>query len=54
MVHGVVSAIRWTCWQGIRAGLLVARVAEGADWRWPVFTQDLVFVARKPGAAGAI
>ena len=54
MVHGVVSAVRWTCWQGIRAGLLLARVAEGADWRWPVFTQDLVFVARKPGDAGAI
>ena len=48
IVHGAFSAIRWTCWQGIRAGLLLARLAEGADWRWPVFTQDLVFVARKP------
>jgi SAM-dependent methyltransferase len=48
VVHGVVSAIRWTSWQVIRAGLLCARLAEGADWRWPVFTQDLVFVARKP------
>jgi SAM-dependent methyltransferase len=48
IVHGVFSALRWTCWQGIRGGLLLARLAEGADWRWPVFTQDLVFVARKP------
>ena len=41
IVHGVPSAIRWTCWQAIRAGLLFARIAEGADWRWQVFTQDL-------------
>jgi len=52
VVHGVVSAARWACWQAIRAGLLVARLAEGADRRWPVFTQDLVFVARKPAEAG--
>jgi 2-polyprenyl-3-methyl-5-hydroxy-6-metoxy-1,4-benzoquinol methylase len=51
IIHGAVSALRWTCWQAIRAGLLVARLAEGADWRWPVFTQDLVFVARKASGA---
>jgi SAM-dependent methyltransferase len=50
VVHGVVSAIRWSIWQMIRGGLLVARLAEGGDWRRPVFTQDLVFVARKPAA----
>lgn len=48
VVHGPVSAARWAVWQLVRAGLLVARLAEGADWRWPVFTQDLVFVTRKP------
>ena len=48
LVHGVVSAIRWTAWQVVRSALLAAGLAEGADWRWPVFTQDLVFVARKP------
>ena len=48
LVHGVVSAVRWTAWQVVRSALLAARLAEGADWRWPVFTQDLVFVARKP------
>jgi SAM-dependent methyltransferase len=48
LVHGPVSASRWAVWQLVRAGLLVARLAETADWRWPVFTQDLVFVARKP------
>ena len=53
VVHGVVSAVRWACWQAIRAGLLAARLAEGADRRWPVFTQDLVFVARKPAEAGS-
>jgi SAM-dependent methyltransferase len=48
IVHGPVSAARWTAWQAIRSLLFVARVAEGADWESPVFTQDLVFVARKP------
>jgi len=48
IVHGLASAVRWAVWQTIRAALLAARVAEGGDWRWPVFTQDLVFVARKP------
>jgi SAM-dependent methyltransferase len=47
IVHGGVSAIRWAVWQAIRAGLLIARAAEGGDIRWPVFTQDLVFVARR-------
>ena len=50
VVHGVVSAVRWTMWQGFRGLLLLARLAEGGDWRWPIFTQDLVFVARKPAA----
>lgn len=54
VIHGVISTIRWTCWQAIRAGLLFARLAEGADWRWPVFTQDLVFIARKPVNPGAV
>ena len=48
VVHGPISAIRWVLWQAIRGGLLLARLAEGADWRFPVFTQDLIFVARKP------
>jgi SAM-dependent methyltransferase len=47
VVHGVVSAARWAIWQAIRGGLLLARIAEGGDWRWPVFTQDLVFVAHR-------
>lgn len=50
LVHGVVSAARWAAWQVVRSMLLAARLAEGADWRWPVFTQDLVFVARKPAS----
>ena len=49
MVHGAASAVRWLVWQLFRGVLLTARVAEGGDARWPVFTQDLVFVARKPG-----
>lgn len=48
LVHGAVSAARWACWQIVRSALLAARVAEGGDWRCPVFTQDLVFVAHKP------
>jgi SAM-dependent methyltransferase len=53
VVHGVVSLLRWTAWQAIRSGLLLARLAEGADWRWPVFTQDMVFVTRRPVSADA-
>jgi SAM-dependent methyltransferase len=48
LVHGIPSAVRWMMWQIIRLGLLMARLAEGGDWRRPVFTQDLVLVARKP------
>ena len=47
LVHGVASAVRWAAWQAIRGLLLVARLAEGGDWRRPIFTQDLIFVARK-------
>ena len=46
--HGVRSAVRWLVWQVIRGCLVVARLAEGADTSWPVFTQDLVFVAKRP------
>jgi hypothetical protein len=46
--HGPASSIRWVAWKGIRSCLLTARVAEGADWKWPVFTQDVFFVAEKP------
>lgn len=48
IVHGPVSALRWGVWQLFRGVLFLARVAEGGDTRWPVFTQDLLFVARKP------
>jgi SAM-dependent methyltransferase len=48
LVHGAASTLRWTAWQVIRGALLTARLAEGGDWRSPVFTQDLVFLARKP------
>ena len=48
--HGLASSMRWVAWQAIRGCLLGARVAEGADWTWPVFTQDLFFVAQKAPA----
>jgi SAM-dependent methyltransferase len=48
LVHGVASGVRWCVWQAIRGALAAARLAEGGDWRQRVFTQDLVFVARKP------
>lgn len=53
LVHGPTSAARWLVWQAFRAVLLVARLAEGGDWRAPIFTQDLVFVARKPALPSA-
>ena len=46
LVHGPASGARWVVWQMIRTALFIARLAEGGDWRQPVFTQDLVFVAR--------
>lgn len=48
--HGIISSGRWLLWQMIRGGLLVARLAEGADASWPIFTQDLLFVAERPTA----
>jgi SAM-dependent methyltransferase len=50
LVHGLASAVRWSLWQTIRGLLLIVRLAEGGDWRRPIFTQDLVFIARKPDA----
>jgi SAM-dependent methyltransferase len=53
--HGIPSALRWLVWQCIRGVLWIARMAEGADWTWPVFTQDLLFVAEKaPDTPGAM
>jgi hypothetical protein len=51
MAHGVASALRWVVWQIVRAGLYVIRVAEGAGFDDPVFTQDLMFVARRRAGA---
>jgi hypothetical protein len=48
--HGLPSTIRWLVWQLIRRLLMIARLAEGADRSWPVFTQDLLFVADRPAA----
>ena len=33
---------------GVRTGAQAEALAEGADGEWPVFTQDLFFVAEKP------
>ena len=46
-VHNVVSAVRWTVWQLVRLGIWVALVAEGADYRDRVYTQDMMFIAEK-------
>lgn len=48
LVHGPVSAARWAVWQMFRSVLFLARVAEGADWHWRVYTQDMLCVAQKP------
>jgi SAM-dependent methyltransferase len=46
--HSVFSTLRWVTWQGFRYLYLLARVAQAADYRYPVYTQDLRFVLMKP------
>jgi 2-polyprenyl-3-methyl-5-hydroxy-6-metoxy-1,4-benzoquinol methylase len=48
IIHGPISLMRWGIWQLFRSLLLLARVAEGADWHWRVYTQDMLWVAEKP------
>jgi len=47
LVHGFASAVRWTVWQLVRFGILLALFAESADYCDRVYTQDMMFVARK-------
>lgn len=36
--HGFISTIRWVIWQAIRGLILLAMLAEGADFKYPVYT----------------
>jgi SAM-dependent methyltransferase len=47
IVHGVISAVRWSIWQCLRAMMWTAFVAEGADYQNRVYTQNIMFVAEK-------
>lgn len=48
VVHGLKSGVRWVIWQIIRGFILLYLLAEAADYRWRVYTQDVRVVARKP------
>ena len=48
MVHGFKSGLRWMLWQIIRGIILLYLIAEMADTRWRVYTQDMRVVAKKP------
>lgn len=47
VVHGIISGLRWLLWQVIRFLILIYLLAESADYRWRVYTQDMLVVARK-------
>ena len=46
--HGLVSSLRWAIWQGVRGLYWLMRVAQAADYRYRVYSQDLRFVLRRP------
>ena len=48
VVHGFKSGLRWMLWQIIRGIILLYLIAEMADTRWRVYTQDMRVVAKKP------
>lgn len=48
VVHGFVSGLRWIAWQVIRVFILLYLLAESADYRWRVYTQDMRVIAQKP------
>lgn len=48
LVHNFVSALRFVVWQLVRFSIWIALVAEGADHRDRVYTQNMMFVAEKP------
>lgn len=54
IVHGGVSLMRWLVWQSIRGLILVYRVAQSADYRWRVYTEDMRLVARKQIVRGQV
>lgn len=48
IVHGVVSLLRWCVWQVVRSLFLAALIAQGNDFHFRVYTQDMLLVLRKP------
>lgn len=48
LVHGIVSFLRWSLWQLIRLFIFIALMAETADLRYRIYTQDIMAVLRKP------
>jgi SAM-dependent methyltransferase len=40
--HGVVSAIRWTLWQAVRAGIALRFLIEVADRKEGIYTMDML------------
>jgi SAM-dependent methyltransferase len=46
IVHGPVSLLRWLIWQVVRAGALLAVMAETGNYWDRCFTQDMLVVGR--------
>jgi SAM-dependent methyltransferase len=47
VVHGLKSTARWLLWQLVRIVVFIVLVAEAADTRLRVYTQDMILVARR-------
>jgi 2-polyprenyl-3-methyl-5-hydroxy-6-metoxy-1,4-benzoquinol methylase len=50
-IHGPISALRWTLWQGINAALRLYLAIETGQLQREVFTQNLIAVAHRPSAS---
>ena len=47
VVHGIISFFRWCIWQMIRLVFLIVLIAQGNDYHFRVYTQDMLVVLRK-------
>ena len=50
--HGFISTIRWVIWQAIRGLILLAMLAEKADWKYRIYTTDMRFLLESQDTLG--
>ena len=50
--HGFISTIRWVIWQAFRGLILLAMLAERADWKYRIYTTDMRFLLESQDTLG--